>query len=43
MVGPAKAIDLEVFDAHQRYVDLGTNGGVRCDVVRGACACGGWH
>lgn len=29
--------------AHAQYVDLGTNGGIRCDVVKGACSCGAWH
>lgn len=23
--------------------NYGTNGGVRCDRVRGPCACGAWH
>ncbi len=37
------AISFYLMDAHALYVDLGTNGGVRCDVVEGPCACGGWH
>lgn len=32
-----------LMDAHAEYVDLGTNGGRRCDVVRGPCNCGAWH
>lgn len=41
MVGDA--VDLELMEAHSRYVDLGTNGGQRCDVVSGPCGCGAWH
>jgi hypothetical protein len=37
------AIDLSVMDAHSKYVNLGTNGGVRCDTTEGPCSCGGWH
>lgn len=37
------AVDLSLMEAHQKYVNLGTNGGVKCDVVKGPCACGGWH
>lgn len=37
------AIDIMVMDAHSEYVDLGTNGGVRCDTVEGPCSCGAWH
>lgn len=37
------AIDLSIMDAHSEYVDLGTNGGVRCDTTEGPCACGAWH
>ncbi len=37
------AIDLSLMEAHSKYADLGTNGGVRCDVVDGPCACGAWH
>ncbi len=36
-------IDLKIMDAHSKYVDLGTNGGVRCDTVSGPCSCGAWH
>jgi hypothetical protein len=36
------AIDLATMEAHSS-VNLGTNGGVRCDVVEGPCACGAWH
>ena len=41
MVGGA--LDLSLMEAHSKYVDLGTNGGTRCDVVDGPCACGAWH
>jgi hypothetical protein len=37
------ALDCLVMDAHSQYVDMGTNGGVRCDVTSGPCACGAWH
>jgi len=37
------AVDLSVMDAHSKYVDLGTNGGVKCDATEGPCSCGGWH
>ncbi len=37
------AIDSGLLDAHSKYVDLGSNGGIRCDVIDGACACGSWH
>lgn len=37
------AIDLGVMDAHSEYVNMGTNGGTRCDVRSGPCACGAWH
>ena len=36
-------IDLEILDAHSKYIDFGSNGGVRCDVLLGPCACGAWH
>lgn len=36
-------IDLLLMEAHGRYVSLGLNGGVRCDVNSGPCACGAWH
>jgi len=36
-------VDLSIMEAHRKHVDLGTNGGVRCDVTEGPCACGGWH
>lgn len=36
------ALDLEVMQAHST-VNLGINGGVRCDVTSGPCACGAWH
>ncbi|MDO8601672.1 MAG: hypothetical protein Q7R62_00870 [bacterium] len=34
---------LEALVAHATYVPLGSNGGVRCDVLSGPCACGAWH
>lgn len=37
------AISMQLVGAHQKHVDLGTNGGIRCDVTEGACACGAWH
>ena len=37
------ALDLSLIEAHGQHVDLGTNGGVKCDVVEGPCACGAWH
>lgn len=37
------AMDLGVIDAHSENVNMGTNGGVRCDVRSGPCACGAWH
>lgn len=37
------AIDCSVMEAHSKYVDLGTNGGVKCDTTSGPCACGAWH
>ena len=36
-------LDLRLLEAHQTYASLGTNGGRRCDVVKGPCACGAWH
>ncbi len=41
MVG--NVLDTSVLDAHSEYVDLGTNGGTRCDTMSGPCACGAWH
>jgi hypothetical protein len=37
------ALDLSVMEAHSEYVNMGSNGGTRCDVRRGPCACGAWH
>ncbi|MHA1469123.1 MAG: hypothetical protein ACTSSP_01030 [Candidatus Asgardarchaeia archaeon] len=37
------ALDFGLVDAHSQYVDLGSNGGVRCDTIDGPCACGAWH
>lgn len=35
------AISLMLLDAHAGT--HGTNGGVKCDVAEGPCACGAWH
>jgi hypothetical protein len=37
------ALDLSVMDAHSEYINMGTNGGVKCDVTEGPCACGATH
>lgn len=37
------AINTAVLTAHSEYLDLGTNGGVKCDVILGPCSCGAWH
>lgn len=37
------AMVLQVMDAHSEYVNMGTNGGIRCDVTKGPCACGATH
>ena len=37
------ALDCSLVDAHGKYVNLGTNGGTKCDVISGPCACGTWH
>lgn len=37
------ALDLQLLDAHAEHINMGTNGGVRCDVTSGPCACGAWH
>lgn len=39
----AGAVDTRLMDAHGKFVNFGTNGGVRWDVHRGPCACGAWH
>ncbi len=36
-------IDQVLIEAHAKYVNLGVNGGIKCNVVKGACACGAWH
>ena len=36
-------VDLQLFDQHSQYANMGTNGGVQCDVRRGPCSCGAWH
>jgi len=36
-------IDSALMDAHSEYIDLGTNGGVKCDTTSGPCSCGGYH
>lgn len=35
------ALDLSLMQMHEQHV--GRNGGVRCDVTEGPCACGAWH
>lgn len=37
------ALDITLMDLHSQLVDLGTNGGVRCDTIKGPCACGAFH
>ena len=37
------ATDPALINAHSQYIDMGSNGGRRCDVVRGPCACGAYH
>jgi len=37
------AIDLSLIDAHSQFINIGENGGHRCDVTSGPCACGAWH
>jgi len=37
------ALDISLTEAHSQYVNLGTNGGVSCDVSSGPCACGARH
>jgi hypothetical protein len=37
------AIDALLMEAHEEYVNLGKNGGRRCDVRSGPCSCGAWH
>lgn len=34
------SIHIHLMDAHP---ELGRNGGQKCDVTRGPCACGAWH
>ena len=36
------AIDTRIMEAHSE-ISTRTNGGVRCDVTKGPCACGAWH
>lgn len=36
-------IDTKLMQAHSDYVDFGSNGGRKCDVLSGPCACGAWH
>ena len=40
---PDGSLDLSIIDIHSKYVDLGTNGGIKCDTIEGPCACGAWH
>lgn len=35
--------DTLVMQAHSDFVSMGTNGGVKCDVTSGPCACSAWH
>ncbi|OGZ33121.1 MAG: hypothetical protein A2V69_01740 [Candidatus Portnoybacteria bacterium RBG_13_40_8] len=37
------ALDTLLMEAHQKYANLGTNGGQPCDVTEGPCSCGAWH
>lgn len=37
------AVDMSLMEAHAKFVDMGSNGGKKCDVWTGHCACGGWH
>lgn len=37
------AVDLTLIDLHSHYVDMGSNGGRRCDVREGPCSCGTSH
>jgi hypothetical protein len=41
--GHGVLVDRRLMDAHTRFVDLGTNGGIRCDVLSGPCNCGATH
>ncbi len=36
-------LDTSLMEVHSEYANFGTNGGVRCDVSSGPCACGAWH
>ncbi len=36
-------LDISLFDTHAEHIGLGTNGGAKCDVLEGPCACGAWH
>ena len=36
-------VALSLIEAHGKFVSLGKNGGVNCDITSGPCACGGWH
>ena len=38
-----KVLKLSLLVAHQKYAPVGMNGGIRCDVTEGPCACGVWH
>lgn len=37
------AIDTSLIEVHSKFVDLGSNGGIKCDSIEGPCACGAWH
>lgn len=41
--GGTPALDLSLIQAHSDYCAVGFNGGSRCDVLDGPCACGAWH
>ena len=34
-------LNTELLQCHEGA--FGSNGGVKCDVMEGPCACGGWH
>ena len=37
------ALDTSIMEAHSANEPFGRNGGTRCDVSSGPCACGAWH
>lgn len=36
-------LSLMLMDIHHQYANVGVNGGRKCDVIEGPCACGAWH